>query len=156
MWSEAASGDNGDLILVSQTPQADPAAPPPGTNPLELPGVLAASLARVITGGAAPDDHPPGKLLRLRPPRLDDEAAFRAAHQVMAAEEFTFGLDLEPTTQWGTYLEALQDQRCGLNLAEGRVPATFLLADVAGLIVGRTSIRHQLNDRLEQAGGWTV
>lgn len=107
----------------------------------------------MITGGAAPDDHPPSTLLRLRPPRLDDEAAFRAAHQVMAAEEFIFGLGLEPTTPWDTYLEALQDQRCGLNLAEGRVPATFLVADVAGLIVGRTSIRHQLNDQLKQAGG---
>jgi len=85
----------------------------------------------VITGGAASGDHPPGELLRLRPLRLDDEAAFRAAHQVMAAEGFIFGFGLEPATRWDTYLKALQDHRCGLNLAEGRVPATFLVADAA-------------------------
>jgi predicted acetyltransferase len=107
----------------------------------------------VITGGAASGDHPPGELLRLRPLRLDDEAAFRAAHQVMAAEGFIFGFGLEPATRWDTYLKALQDHRCGLNLAEGRVPATFLVADAAGVIVGRASIRHELNDRLEQKGG---
>jgi predicted acetyltransferase len=107
----------------------------------------------VITGGAASGDHPPRELLRLRPPRLDDEAAFRAAQRVMAAEGFTFGLGLEPATRWDAYLKALHDHRCGLNLAEGRVPATFLIADVAGAIVGRASIRHELNDRLEQVGG---
>jgi len=107
----------------------------------------------VITGGAACDDHPPSELLRLRPPRLGDEAAVRAAHQVMAAEGFIFGLGLEPATRWDTYLKALHDHRCGLNLAEGRVPATFLVADVAGVIVGRASIRHELNDRLKQEGG---
>ena len=107
----------------------------------------------MITGGAASGDHPPRELLRLRPPRLGDEAAFRAAHQVMAAEGFIFGLGLEPATRWDTYLKALHDHRCGLNLAEGRVPATFLVADVAGVIVGRASIRHELNDRLKQEGG---
>jgi len=108
-------------------------------------------LTQVITGDAASGGHLPGELLRLRPLRLDDEAAFRAAHQVMAAEGFTFGFD--PATQWRTYLKTLQDHRCGLNLAEGRVPATFLVADVADVIVGRASIRHELNDRLKQEGG---
>jgi predicted acetyltransferase len=107
----------------------------------------------VITGGAASGDHPPSELLRLRPPRLDDEAAFRAAHQVMAAEGFTFGFGLEPATRWSTYLNTLQDHHCGRHLAEGRVPATFTVADVAGVIVGRASIRHELNDRLRQEGG---
>ena len=71
----------------------------------------------------------------------------------MAAEGFTFGLGLEPATRWDDYLKTLHDQHRGLNLAEGRVPATFLVADVAGVIVGRASIRHELNDRLKQAGG---
>jgi len=35
----------------------------------------------------------------------------------------------------------------------GRVPATFLLAEVDGAIVGRVSIRHELNDYLERFGG---
>jgi GNAT superfamily N-acetyltransferase len=67
----------------------------------------------VITGAAASGEHPPGERLRLRPLRLDDEAAFRAAHQVMAAEGFIFGLGLEPATRWETYLKALQDHHIG-------------------------------------------
>jgi predicted acetyltransferase len=71
----------------------------------------------------------------------------------MTVEGCTFGFDLEPAIQWNAYLEALHAHHCGLNLAEGQVPATFLVADVAGVIVGRPSIRHQPNDRLKQEGG---
>jgi predicted acetyltransferase len=107
------------------------------------------NLAWVIMGGVVSGRE----LLRLRPLRLDDEAAFRAGHQAMAVEGFTFGFDLEPAIQWNAYLEALHAHHGGLNLAEGQVPATFLVADVAGVIAGRASIRHQLNDRLKQEGG---
>lgn len=34
-----------------------------------------------------------------------------------------------------------------------RVPATFLVAHVDGALVGRTSIRHELNDHLAAVGG---
>lgn len=98
-------------------------------------------------------DQPSSAALRLRPLRLDDEEAFRSAHQVMAAEGFTFGIHFESTMEWSTYLKTLDDQRYDLNLPDGRVPATFLVADVAGTIVGRTSIRHKLNDFLEREGG---
>ncbi len=54
---------------------------------------------------------------------------------------------------WSTYLKTLSDYRTGLNLPEGRVPQTFLVADVAGEIAGRTSIRHELNEFLEREGG---
>ena len=33
------------------------------------------------------------------------------------------------------------------------VPSTFLVADVGGEVVGRTSIRHELNDYLAALGG---
>jgi predicted acetyltransferase len=33
------------------------------------------------------------------------------------------------------------------------VPATFLVADVEGALVGRVSIRHELNDYLARVGG---
>jgi predicted acetyltransferase len=71
----------------------------------------------------------------------------------MTVEGFTFGFDLEPAIQWNAYLEALHAHHCGLNVAKGQVPATFLVVDVAGVIVGRASIRHQPNDRLKQEGG---
>lgn len=54
---------------------------------------------------------------------------------------------------WGAYLQALEEQRVGINLPAGLVPATFLVADVAGEIVGRTSVRHVLNDYLAREGG---
>jgi predicted acetyltransferase len=95
----------------------------------------------------------PERALRLRPLRTADEAAFRGAHRVMATEGFSFGLGLEPGMPWDAYLKYLEDARAGVGLAPGLVPATFLVADVAGEIVGRSSIRHRLNDHLEREGG---
>ena len=95
----------------------------------------------------------PDPALRLRPLRPGDEAAVRAGHEAMAADGFTFGPGLGPGTPWSRYLEILAEQQRGLGLPPGWVPGTFLVADVAGQIVGRTSIRHGLTDFLEREGG---
>ena len=71
----------------------------------------------------------------------------------MAADGHVFGFELEPGIAWGTYLQTLDDRRRGLSLSVDLVPATFLVADVGGTIVGRVQIRHQLNDFLEREGG---
>ena len=71
----------------------------------------------------------------------------------MAAEGFTFGFGYDPTVEWSSYLKSLDDHRRGVNLPEGLVSDTFLVADVEGAIVGRASIRHELNERLEREGG---
>ena len=91
--------------------------------------------------------------LRLRPLRVDDETAFAAGHLAMAAEDFTFGLGFEPGMSWPAYLKVLENQRAGAALPPDYVPATFLVADAAGEIVGRSSIRHTLNDILAREGG---
>lgn len=91
--------------------------------------------------------------LRLRPLQPQDETVFRAAHEELATEGFNFGLGLEAHMSWSDYLQALDDRRAGVRLPEGMVPETFLVADVGGEIVGRTSIRHCLNDYLEREGG---
>jgi predicted acetyltransferase len=91
--------------------------------------------------------------LRLRPPRAEDEAAFAAAHQAMASEGFVFGLGYQPGRPWDGYLSELEDHRHGRNLRAGWVPGTFLVADVAGDIVGRTSVRFMLNEFLSEWGG---
>jgi predicted acetyltransferase len=106
-----------------------------------------------MTDGDGVSDQAAGGPLRLRPLRAGDEPAFWAAHRLMAAEDFPFGLDLEPTLAWPEYLKRLDQVRCGIALREGRVPATFLVADVAGEITGRASIRHRLNEHLEREGG---
>jgi predicted acetyltransferase len=54
---------------------------------------------------------------------------------------------------WAAYLTWLEDHRHGRNLPPRFVPGTFLVADVAGQIVGRTSIRFALNDFLLREGG---
>ncbi len=88
-------------------------------------------------------------LRRLGP---SDEHAFLAAHEVFAAEGFTFGLGYEPGMAWADYLAVLADVEAGVNL-DGFVPASFLVAEVAGVIVGRTSVRHRLNAALAVYGG---
>ena len=91
--------------------------------------------------------------LRLRPLRLEDEAAFVAGHEAMQAEGFLFGLGYEPGMAWEKYLAHRAAQRAGRGLPDGFVASTFLVADVDGQIVGRTSIRHELNEFLAREGG---
>jgi predicted acetyltransferase len=91
--------------------------------------------------------------LRLRPLRSDDEAAFLAAHAAMALEGFTFGLGYLPSMPWTDYLDALEHQRRGVELSDGLVPATLLVADVDDSIVGRASVRHVMNEHLARENG---
>lgn len=71
----------------------------------------------------------------------------------MATESFTFGLGYSPDMNFDDYIKQLEDHRTGLNLPERFVPSTFLVAEVDGQIVGRTSIRHRLNEFLLREGG---
>lgn len=96
---------------------------------------------------------PPEPPLRLRPPRPDDEPAFRSAHEAMAAEGFTFGLGFDPAEPFAGYVARLHGYRCGVDLPPRWVRSTFLVADVGGTLVGRASIRHELNDFLLHEGG---
>lgn len=91
--------------------------------------------------------------LRLRPLRAADEAQARAAHAELAPEGFHFLLDDLGGDSWESYLERLDRARGWDGVAPGRVPATLLVAEVEGEIVGRVSIRHELNDMLLQLGG---
>lgn len=93
----------------------------------------------------------PVATLRLRPPHPADEGAARAAQAALAAEGFDFGLWADEP--WPHYLARLERERLGRDLRPGRVPATFLYAEVHGQIVGRTSVRHTLTDALMRLGG---
>jgi predicted acetyltransferase len=92
-------------------------------------------------------------VLILRELGLDDEFAAEAAHERLAAEGFPFLLDRDRAGSFGEYLELLERQRTGRDPHPGRVRASFLGAEVDGEIVGRVSIRHELNEHLEREGG---
>lgn len=77
----------------------------------------------------------------------------RAAQAAMAPEAFQFAFDLQPDTEWSAYVARHDRLHAGLDLPPDRVPATFLLAEVDGELVGRTSVRHSLNDWLLAHGG---
>lgn len=91
--------------------------------------------------------------LTLRPPRPADEDQFRRAHAALAAEGFTFGLGYEDGMPFDEYVRQVERNRRGEDLPTRWVPNTFLVADVGGEIVGRSSIRHELNEFLATEGG---
>ena len=95
----------------------------------------------------------PNSEIRLRPLTPADESEALAAHAELQADDFGFLLDHAPAEPWPDYINKLAEQRRALNLFAGRVPATFLVATVGEHLVGRTSIRHELNDYLFEVGG---
>ena len=92
-------------------------------------------------------------MLVLRRLRAEDEAAVEAAHAQLAEQGFPFLLHRDCVASFGEYLELLERQRAGRDPHPRRVRASFLVAEVDGGIVGRVSIRHELNERLEREGG---
>lgn len=66
---------------------------------------------------------------------------------------FDFLLSYTDGLPWSEYLTLLEDQRVGRNLPDGFVPSSFLAAVVDGELVGRVSIRFQLNEFLASRGG---
>ena len=91
--------------------------------------------------------------LRLRRLTDDDEAAFLSAHQELLADGFTFALGHRDDMSWPRYLHRLAAASHGRDLEPGQVASILLVADVGGTIVGRTSIRHELNEFLAHEGG---
>lgn len=91
--------------------------------------------------------------LWLRALEMADENAALQAHEELERENFDFLLGFDRGTGWGGYLRRLEEQRQGLNLPDGRVPSSFLIAEAGGELVGRVSIRHELNPFLRRVGG---
>ncbi len=92
-------------------------------------------------------------MLRLCPLRVEDEQVARAAHEALAAAGYAFLFDHDLDESWDAFIERDRRQLQGFDLPPGRVPAAFLLAWVGDRIVGRASIRLELNEYLASAGG---
>jgi len=92
--------------------------------------------------------------LRLRPLLVRDEVTFLAAHHTMEANDgFPFGLGYSSDLAWPEYVRRVAAWRCGMDVRADWVFQTFLVAEVSDEIVGRTSIRHSLNEFLKREGG---
>ena len=104
-------------------------------------------MAEVERGAAAPS----GVVLRL--PALDEREEFLRAHRATSPEVPYFLHHYREGMTLRRYLDVLADYRDGVNLPRDHVPSTFLLAFVDDRIVGRTSIRHRLNEHLMRVGG---
>ncbi len=84
-----------------------------------------------------------------------DESAFLKGAAEWPPEDLTwFTFDWKPGTDFTEHLERLRKNKLGLDLPQGFVPSTMLYAfNDAGEIVGRVSIRHELNAHLRERGG---
>lgn len=86
----------------------------------------------------------------IRPARLEDEASVRAADESM--HPWAFSLDLTADEPFSAWIARRTAEEAG-EVPAGRVPAAFRVAEVDGVVVGRSSIRFALNDWLAQYGG---
>jgi predicted acetyltransferase len=90
--------------------------------------------------------------LRLRPPRISDEADVLDAQRELEEEHFVFAF-MEPHQTFVEFVNMVDDHRHGRSIDPDRVESTWLLAEVDGVIVGRSSIRFELNEFLMARGG---
>ncbi len=90
-------------------------------------------------------------MLTLRPPTPADEQACLEAHAEF--DDFPFLLLWNPQLSWSRYLELLDGLRADTRVPGGLVHSDFLLAECDGDVVGRVSLRFELNEALAQRGG---
>jgi predicted acetyltransferase len=91
--------------------------------------------------------------LRLRPYALEDELVARRADEICEAEDSMFLLGMDPDMTWAQFLISIEEQRRGLNPSQYRVRGVQLAATVDGELVGRASIRFELNEFFATEGG---
>jgi predicted acetyltransferase len=89
----------------------------------------------------------------LRLPRLDEEDEFLRAHRATTPDVPNFLHYHAEGMSLAQYLAVLDERARGVNLPPGHVASTFLFAFDADRIVGRVSIRHELNAELLRLGG---
>lgn len=81
-----------------------------------------------------------------------DEAQAKAADRDLRADGFQF-LPGGAGQSWADFLRRTELHEQGIDLPTGIVPDSFLVGVVRDHIVGRVSIRHELNDHLRRIGG---
>jgi predicted acetyltransferase len=94
-------------------------------------------------------------LLTVRELQVSDRGAFLSAVEEFRRSdpEWEFAFHFDPEGDFDAYVARLSDWTRGLDLPERFVPNTFLVGVVGETIVGRLSLRHELNDFLSRVGG---
>ena len=92
-------------------------------------------------------------MLEIRPFTPADGPEALAARTELDAEDFDFLLGYSSRRGFESYLEQLQAHEDGVGLPPGWVRSALWGAFVDGQLVGRTSIRFELNDHLRAVGG---
>lgn len=95
----------------------------------------------------------PEHQLALRLPHEDEEQEFLYAHRATTPEVPNFLHYYEEGMPFARYLEVLRQRDRGEHLPPNHVPSTFLFAFNGSRIVGRVTIRHELNEFLLRVGG---
>lgn len=91
--------------------------------------------------------------VELRPLCLADEEDYTLATAELEREGHHFGMLYGADLPWPDFVRQLREEEAGRVGSATRVPSTFRVAVVDGQLVGRTSIRHELNDFLLRIGG---
>jgi predicted acetyltransferase len=83
-----------------------------------------------------------------------DEQAFLNGLKDWSSEDLSwYSFAWKNGMVYAEMLEILRKEKAGIDLAPDRVPHTMLYGFVDGEIVGRVSVRHDLNDFLRHRGG---
>jgi predicted acetyltransferase len=92
--------------------------------------------------------------LILRTLTLDDEAAFFEGMNEWAGESpHWYSFKWKDGMSYAEMLDLMDKESRGEDLAPGRVPHTMYYGFVDGKIIGRMSLRHELNESLRYRGG---
>ena len=92
-------------------------------------------------------------MLVLRLPRLDEQREFLRAYRAATPDVPNFLHYHVEGMSLAQYLTVLDERARGVNLPPGHVPSTFRFGFDGERIVGRVSIRHELNPYLLRVGG---
>ncbi|UTT38599.1 GNAT family N-acetyltransferase [Glutamicibacter mishrai] len=91
--------------------------------------------------------------LEFRELASQDEQQAIDAHQAMLADDFEFLPTWSEDQQWEEFIYRMSAGRRGENIPDGWVRSALFAAFDDGELVGRVSVRYELNDWLRQKGG---
>ncbi len=91
--------------------------------------------------------------VELRALRVEDEEPFLNAIREFDDKEMLFAFQYNPGINFREYVDNVNSWPYGKSLPGDFVPNSYYVAVIGDKIIGRVSIRHELNDFLERIGG---